>query len=76
VLANTAETARQALAVVGAKQLLTKEDRVRAALVTFSAKLSLEDGSACASLKTVAGIATGTTKANLVARKLRDLCPE
>ena len=76
VLANTTETARQALTVVGAKHLLSNEDRVRAALVTFSSKLSLEDGNACAALKTVASIAKGTTKANLVARKLRDLCSE
>ena len=42
----------------------------------FAAKLSLGDRQACDALKDARAIAPNTTKATLVASKLRDLCTD
>lgn len=75
-LANVKETAESALNSLQSKTLATGEDTVRAALVTFAAKLSLEKPDACAALKKVSRVATRTSKKDLVARKLNDLCTD
>jgi len=75
-LANDSITAAVALTDLAAIQLKSDEDKVRAALVRFAAKLSLGDRQACDALKDARAIAPNTTKATLVASKLRDLCTD
>jgi serine/threonine protein kinase len=73
-LANDSTTAASALAALSSVPLSSDEDRVHAALVRFTAGLSLRDKNACNALREVRTIAPGTTKATLVAAKLTDLC--
>jgi serine/threonine-protein kinase len=73
-LANDSTTAAAALTALTAVSLGSDEDRVRAALVRFSAALSLGDKKACDALRDVRTIAPRSTKATLVAQKLSDLC--
>jgi serine/threonine protein kinase len=73
-LANDSTTAAAALTALTAVSLGSDEDRVRAALVRFSAALSLGDKKACDALRDVRTIAPHSTKATLVAQKLSDLC--
>jgi serine/threonine-protein kinase len=75
-LANDSITAAVALTDLAAIQLKSDEDKVRAALVRFTAKLNLGDWQACDALKDVRAIAPNTTKAALVASKLKDLCAD
>jgi serine/threonine protein kinase len=73
-LANDSTTAAAALTALTAVPLGSDEDRVRAALVRFTAALSLGDKKACDALRDVRTIALHSTKATLVAQKLTDLC--
>jgi serine/threonine protein kinase len=73
-LANDSTTAAAALTALTAVPLGSDEDRVRAALVRFTAALSLGDKKACDALRDVRTIALHSTKATLVAQKLSDLC--
>jgi serine/threonine protein kinase len=75
-LANDSITAAVALTDLASIRLKSDEDRVRAALVRFAAKLSLGDRQACDALKDIRAIAPNTTKATLVANKLKDLCAD
>ncbi len=75
-LANDSITAPAALTDLASVQLKSDEDQVRAALVRFAAKLSLGDRHACDALKDVRTIAPNTTKATLIASKLKDLCSD
>jgi hypothetical protein len=75
-LANDSITAAVALTDLASIRLESDEDRVRAALVRFAAKLNLGDWQACDALKDVRAIAPNTTKAALVASKLKDLCAD
>lgn len=75
-LANDSITAAVALTDLAAIQPKSDEDKVRAALVRFTAKLNLGDWQACDALKDVRAIAPKTTKAALVASKLKDLCAD
>jgi serine/threonine protein kinase len=74
-LAADSLTATQALTDLAAVPVSSNEDRVRAALIKFSAKLNLSQLD-CAPLKDVSGVAAKTSKASLVAKKLKDLCSE
>jgi serine/threonine protein kinase len=73
-LANDSATAPAALTALALISTTTDEERVRAALIRFAARLSLGDRTACEALKDVRAIAPNTTKATLVAKKLTDLC--
>lgn len=73
-LAHDSATAASAVTGLDSLTLASDEDRVRAALVRFTAALSLGDKNACDALKEVRTIAPRTTKATLVAGKLTDLC--
>lgn len=75
-LANDSATAAAALKGLGSVPLSSDDDEVRAALVRFTARLSLGDKNACDALKEVRTIAPRTTKARLVAEKLNDLCSD
>jgi len=74
-MANDSATAASALTELASVPLTSDEDSVQAALVRFTAGLSLRDKNACNALKEVRTIAPRTTKATLVAAKLNDLCP-
>jgi hypothetical protein len=74
-MANDSTTAASALTELASVPLASDEDSVQAALVRFTAGLSLRDKNACNALKEVRTIAPRTTKATLVAAKLNDLCP-
>jgi len=74
-LANNKSTAEQAFSELANFTAIGPEDEVRAALVKFTANLTLlHDADACSALKTVQSIAANTTKSRLVAQKLADLC--
>jgi serine/threonine protein kinase len=75
-LANDSITATVALTELASVQLKSDEDLVRAALVRFAAKLSLGDRRACDALRDVRAAAPNTTKRDLVASKLKDLCTD
>ena len=75
-LANDSATAGEALTALASVPASTDEDRVRVALVRFSAALTLRDKNACDALRDVRTIAPRTTKATLVAGKLADLCSD
>ena len=85
-MADTIITANQALKTVNEMKAATDEERVRIALIRFSANLTKSAATTdqakqeqlknqgCAALKRVEQIAEYTTKKGLVASKLADIC--
>ncbi len=74
-LAGDSLTALRALTDLAAVRIRSDEDRVRASLIKFSAKLNLGQLD-CSLLRDVSSIAAHTTKATLVANKLSGLCTD
>jgi len=85
-MADTIITANKALKTINEMKPTTDEERVRIALVRFSANLTKSAATTdsakqeefknqgCAALKRVEQIAKHTTKKDLVASKLADIC--